>query len=162
MSKNIYKTVSLVLLVSWMLLIFILSAQSAVESAGLSKGLTYKVFMIFYPDFRAMTEQARQTAVESASFFVRKAAHFTIYFFLGAFSFFAFTAYKSIGIKLRIIISYAVCFIYAVTDELHQCFVSGRSCEIRDILIDALGSLLAVLILTVICYKSKKLSKIIK
>ena len=29
--------------------------------------------------------------------------------------------------------------LYAVTDEVHQYFVPGRSCELRDALIDACG-----------------------
>ena len=38
------------------------------------------------------------------------------------------------------------CFIYACTDEFHQLFVMGRSCEIRDVLIDTLGSFVGILI----------------
>ena len=30
--------------------------------------------------------------------------------------------------------------IYAVTDEVHQAFVSGRSCELRDIIIDTVAA----------------------
>ena len=35
---------------------------------------------------------------------------------------------------------------YAVTDEIHQSFVPGRSCEIRDIVIDSCGVLVGALI----------------
>ncbi|MBQ1935757.1 MAG: VanZ family protein, partial [Clostridia bacterium] len=35
---------------------------------------------------------------------------------------------------------------YAVTDEIHQHFVEGRSCELRDVLIDAAGALLFLLL----------------
>ena len=35
---------------------------------------------------------------------------------------------------------------YAVTDEFHQYFVPGRSCEVRDMLIDSCGVLVGVLI----------------
>ena len=35
---------------------------------------------------------------------------------------------------------------YAVTDEIHQHFVPGRSCELRDICIDSAGVLCGVLI----------------
>ena len=34
---------------------------------------------------------------------------------------------------------------YAVTDEFHQSFVPGRSCEFRDIVIDSCGVLTGVL-----------------
>ena len=36
------------------------------------------------------------------------------------------------------------CVLYAVSDELHQLFVEARSCEAFDVLVDALGVLLAV------------------
>jgi VanZ family protein len=40
----------------------------------------------------------------------------------------------------------AVCVLYAISDELHQLFVEGRSCELADILVDSIGVLLAVLV----------------
>jgi len=38
---------------------------------------------------------------------------------------------------------------YAVTDEIHQYFVPGRSCEFRDICIDMIGVLAGVLIMRI-------------
>ena len=35
--------------------------------------------------------------------------------------------------------------LYAVTDEVHQIFVAGRSCELTDVLIDSAGVLAGVL-----------------
>jgi VanZ family protein len=35
-------------------------------------------------------------------------------------------------------------FAYAVTDEVHQLFVSGRSGEVRDILIDTIAGALGI------------------
>lgn len=40
-----------------------------------------------------------------------------------------------------------LCFLYASTDEFHQLFVPGRSGQVRDVAIDTLGALGAVLIL---------------
>ena len=37
--------------------------------------------------------------------------------------------------------------LYAVSDEIHQCFVSGRSGELRDVLIDSAGVICGVVIL---------------
>lgn len=39
-----------------------------------------------------------------------------------------------------------VCILYGVTDELHQHFVPGRSMDVFDLLADALGSALAVVL----------------
>ncbi len=44
----------------------------------------------------------------------------------------------------RNLLTVLVCVLYAVSDEIHQFFVEGRSCEAVDVLVDALGVLLAV------------------
>ena len=36
--------------------------------------------------------------------------------------------------------------IYAISDEIHQLFVPGRSGQVRDVLIDSAGSLLGIII----------------
>ena len=41
-------------------------------------------------------------------------------------------------------------FLYACTDELHQLFVSGRSGQFTDVLIDTLGALFGCLLLLMI------------
>lgn len=85
---------------------------------------------------------------EAASFFVRKCAHFLEYTLLG-FSF-SITASdysnpwdSNAAAKL---IPWALGTLYAVTDEFHQMFVPGRSCEIRDMCIDSCGVAAGVLI----------------
>ena len=41
--------------------------------------------------------------------------------------------------------SIILCIIYALTDEIHQMFISDRSGEFRDILIDSIASILGIL-----------------
>jgi len=36
------------------------------------------------------------------------------------------------------------CSLYAVTDEIHQLFVPGRSGELRDVMIDSIAALVGV------------------
>jgi len=45
------------------------------------------------------------------------------------------------------LLSWGIGALYALTDEVHQSFVPGRSCEIRDILIDSCGVAAGVLIM---------------
>ena len=47
----------------------------------------------------------------------------------------------------NILCAWAIGTAYAVTDEIHQLFVPGRSCELRDICIDAVGVLCGCLII---------------
>ena len=105
---------------------------------------------------------------EMLSFIVRKLAHFTEYALLGLFI--SLTAKEHYNKKryheeqhsekhyhdehfykgqfiIRIFIIPLICgVIYAVSDEIHQRFVPGRSCELRDVLIDTCGVLLGVII----------------
>ena len=53
------------------------------------------------------------------------------------------TARKSISI-MRILPVLAAGFLYAVSDEIHQTFVPGRSGEVGDVLIDTFGVLIGV------------------
>ena len=84
--------------------------------------------------------QAEQAEyVDSIEHPLRKLAHFSEFAALGfllVLDVAAFTAAK--GLK-RYVIAVILGLVYAATDELHQIMVSGRSCELRDILIDTGG-----------------------
>jgi VanZ family protein len=45
-----------------------------------------------------------------------------------------------------ILITVLICFLYAVSDEIHQSFVPGRACRLFDIFIDTSGSVFFCLI----------------
>ena len=70
------------------------------------------------------------------SFVVRKGAHFLEYLVLGIS---LFWTVQDLRKWASFWIPWAVGVLYAVTDEVHQFFVPGRSCELRDVLIDACG-----------------------
>ena len=44
---------------------------------------------------------------------------------------------------------WAFCILYAITDEIHQLFVPGRSGRIFDVGVDAVGSLVGVAVFTI-------------
>ncbi len=64
--------------------------------------------------------------------------HFFLYLFYGGIVFLFFIDWKK---------SIAFGIIYAMSDELHQYFVPGRSCDPVDFLVDSIGIIIAVLIL---------------
>ena len=57
-------------------------------------------------------------------------------------------------VRLSGLLAWAVGAAYAVADEFHQLFVAGRSCEVRDMCIDAAGVLCGVLV--IVLWKRKK------
>ena len=77
----------------------------------------------------------------------RKALHRSggLYAVLGFFSFQAVITYEKIPLLLRAVISFLIGSLYSVSDEYHQTFIEGRSGELRDVVIDSSGVLLAVL-----------------
>jgi len=90
---------------------------------------------------------------DSAGFAVRKCAHFTEYLVLGGSAMLLFSEMRLGGL-----IAWAVGAAYAVTDEFHQIFVAGRSCEVRDMCIDAAGVLCGVLVIALWRRRKKSVS----
>lgn len=130
---KIKKIIKIIILILWMLVIFLLSNQTGSESTGLSDKLICSMMSNCNPDIY--------------SFIVRKIAHFMIYFILGIFTIMNFKLSKE-----NIINTLLICVIYAFSDEIHQMFINNRSGELRDIIIDSIGSLSSILLF----YKLKK------
>lgn len=137
--------------------IFFFSSQPAEESNDVSDSLTERVLSILFEEFDFLPDDAQTERVESLRFAVRKSAHFSIYAALGITLFAAVYTY---GIRLwkKYMISLPIALIYAVSDEVHQRFVPGRSGEIQDVLIDFSGSLCGVIIISLVILIVKKIS----
>ena len=142
--------------------IFYLSSQSAEVSSETSGSLIEALLKFFYPGFDGLSAFRKEELISSLQFAARKSAHCSIYGVLGVFSFLTFVSYRRIAYSARIFISLAVCLIWAVSDEIHQLFVPGRSCEARDVLIDFCGSLLAVFVMALFSRCVKSIYKRIK
>ncbi len=142
-----------------MTVVFLNSAKNADQSSGLSDAFTDKLFSVFVPDYGDMNTTEKLSLISEASFFIRKSAHFLSYFAMGLFCALAFNTY-SLKLKTKFISSVSVCVAFAVSDEIHQLFVAGRSGEIRDVFIDSSGILLAAaLTLAIVCVKLKRKEK---
>lgn len=78
-------------------------------------------------------------------FFVRKGAHFTVFFFL---AYFAYRAMRIQGIKVSNAIVYSLLFaiIYAISDEIHQSFTENRTPLLNDVVLDSIGGMFGILI----------------
>ena len=77
--------------------------------------------------------------------FIRKLAHFCIYALLG---FCLCNALNQSVTKRKngLSISLLSGCLYAISDEIHQYFVPGRSCQISDMILDSCGVLLGSLL----------------
>ena len=145
-----FRVFSALMLILWMYLIFSLSAETAAESSQTSGGIIQAIIKIFYADFENISLSHQQNIISALQFIVRKTAHFCIYAVLGLLSFLCFVTYKRPSLVIRSSISSFVCLAYAISDEVHQHFIAGRSGEIRNVLIDFCGSLIAIIFLYLI------------
>ncbi len=76
--------------------------------------------------------------------FVRKSAHFIIYFLLG---FLVINLFIEFNLSIRQIFFFSLffCFFYACSDEIHQLFIVGRSGRVFDVLLDTISSFLGII-----------------
>lgn len=121
---------STVLVAIWMIIIFIMSSFDSVESSNQSNFIVDIIANIF-----------KIENIELLSFIIRKLAHFTEYLILGLLVANMFTKNN---INNLCLLSIILCIIYATSDEIHQIFVPGRACQLRDILIDSIGSIIGI------------------
>lgn len=128
------------------IVIFGFSKQDGEESSGLSYKaadiiLTVcdKAGMVDYNDSN------RESMIESVQFPIRKAAHMTEYAVLAVLVMIALIVDGIKGIKLPVI-SAVIATAFAATDEFHQVFVPGRYGCVRDVFIDAAGSVIGLMI----------------
>ncbi len=65
------------------------------------------------------------------------------------------------GAYIRAIAALLICLIYGATDEFHQTFVDGRSGEVRDVLVDTLGALIAIVLIWIVirCISERLMKK---
>ena len=118
------------LVLIWMTIIFIMSSFDSVESSNQSNFIVDIIANIF-----------KIENIELLSFIIRKLAHYTEYLILG---FLVINMFTKNNINNLYLISIILCIIYATSDEIHQIFVPGRACQLRDILIDSIGSITGI------------------
>ena len=140
-----FRFFSIVMLIAWAVVIFRFSSQSADDSGSLSHNFTHRILCIIYPGFNDMPLMEQLDLRHKADKVVRKIAHFTVF---AVFGFIACAVAFAYMLKkpLRQAAPAVTGLVYAVSDEIHQLFVPGRSCEFTDVLIDFAGCLLGICI----------------
>lgn len=155
--KSVIRIALALFLVFWMMLIFAFSADDATESSAKSGDLSYKIAQIFVEDFEEMSEQEQKAVLKEISFPLRKTAHFCVFAALAVITFFNLYFFEKLTIGKKYCISFIFTSLYAVSDEIHQRFVPGRSCEVRDWFIDSCGAAVGLLFcFLVLCIYKRK------
>ena len=152
-NKGVIIGIFVVLILLWGFGIFKLSSMNTNNSNGKSKS----IITIFIEDTLDVTNKYGITdshpndgkldkATQLLNRPLRKVMHASVYFVL-AFIIVCFInyLYKNDNYILSAILALLIIFAFAGFDEFHQTFVSGRTGDIKDVLIDTLGGLAGIL-----------------
>lgn len=140
------KIISITLVILWMIIVFWFSSQVGDDSQVTSGNTIRKIITFINNDIDKLK---LEEIVEILQPIVRKLAHFTLYTLGGILIFNMFSSFK-LKNKEKIFCSILCGAVYAITDEVHQLFVPGRSGMIKDVFIDSLGIITGVLICVVV------------
>ncbi|MGN1322896.1 MAG: VanZ family protein [Bacilli bacterium] len=138
MAKKKEIIISWMLLVIWMIFIFIMSSFNGNISSNQSGSIADLIYNLF-----------NISDTEKVSLIVRKCAHVSEFFILGIL---VINLVSKYNVKHIYLISFIICVLYASSDEFHQLFVSGRSGQVTDVLIDLIGVVLGLSIYCLIKY----------
>lgn len=155
-TRIISRVILLLLLLSLMTAIFILSHQPAVVSSEISGGLIYRVLNFVMSGFDSLSEQERAEAVESLQYLFRKGAHATAYATMGALSLGFMLTFDFRKKWLTAAIAFLFSFLYAVSDEVHQLFIEGRSGQLSDVVLDSCGAVFGIAVVLFFVWITRK------
>lgn len=136
MRRKIFAVVSIIFTVVALVAIWMFSAQGAAESSKLSGGLAS-----FLSGLPVVGDMLKSGMLEPV---LRKIAHGTIFAFLGVNLVSALLGLCSTKKAVMLTLIFGV--LYAMLDEFHQSFVPGRGPRIQDVMIDACGVILGILV----------------
>ena len=151
MQSKAFKYISFVMIIAVMAVIFAFSNRPASESVAESNIFSLKIIDGNVDDYEDMDAVQKQAVLDYIDWFVRKTAHvlefaalsFWIYLHLFAVRSKTFERGRIFSWRMGLL-SAAASLVYAGTDEIHQLFVSGRTCTWMDIGIDSIGCVLGV------------------
>lgn len=144
-----------ILSLAMMCFIFYMSSQNGAESENSSHWMGRLVAEHVVPGYQDMSEKRQEKLVLELDHPIRKGAHMTEYgvlalLLLGAVANYHKDRFALVpkNAKVDYFIAFVLTALYAASDEFHQTFVSGRSGQPLDVLIDSFGAI----IFLIICY----------
>ena len=138
------RRIAFVAAVAWLLFIWSNSLQTAEESSQVSRGVL--AWLVPFLARSGIPEELWHTLI-------RKLAHMAEFAAAGVLWFAALWSGKEKMSRIYRKCSGAawlICIAAAVLDETIQKFVPGRSGELRDVCIDAIGSLMGILVMAIV------------
>lgn len=150
------------ILIVWMGIIFMFSSQSYEEQSLSHKLIVFRdtpveqmlkgIHFHYGPSEVSVSAVGVEGVIE---FFIRKAAHFCIFFVLG-FLTYALLRYKYNERFVTSSVSLLFVVVYASLDEFHQKLTGGRTPLWQDAVLDSIGGLCGILALVLYFHRKSK------
>lgn len=151
--KEKRRILGIILVVLWMITVFCFSNQNSTRSSNTSR----KAIQFVVRKVATLPQEQEESIIEDLQHVVRKLAHFSIYTVGGML---LLSLVKTYTKQMPWLYAWFIGTGYAITDEIHQYFIPGRSCELRDVMIDSSGVITGIILILVlgaiICKLRKK------
>ena len=139
--------ISLVITLLWAMVIFSFSLQPASASSQLSLGVGNWLIELLPSAIADKLLAMPQEQLELLHTLLRKSGHFTEYLILGMLSMFTMLQTE---LRYKKWLGLGVCLMVASVDETIQLFVSGRSGQVSDVVLDCVGALCGIVVLVTV------------
>lgn len=138
----IIRIITFMLTIAACITIFKFSSEDSGKSTGTSD-FVIECIINSNPFTKDLDSAEKESIKENIKMPIRKLAHFSIYTVLGIATICHMSTYSIVRYK-RIGCSLIIGMLYAISDEIHQLFVPGRSGQMTDVLIDTMGVLFGI------------------
>ena len=109
-----------------------------------SQNTSDSLLAVFYPLYKLFGSLDVNDFVLKYGGFIRKCAHFAEFFLLGLLAYLNAEEFlKDRALPVSLVFS----LLYAVSDEVHQLFVPGRSGQLLDVVLDFSAAFLAIILM---------------
>ena len=154
---NILRAILIILLLIMFGIIFNFSNQNGDKSGSLSREVTEEVTKNIN-SIQKLEKSEKEKVLSKIEHYIRKLAHFSLYFTVGILTMSLMSTYDLKNIK-RIGVSLGISACYAATDEFHQAFIPERTASVFDVLIDSCGALTGIVFTFLIVILVRKILK---
>jgi len=156
MKKAIKIILLLALAVGWMFVIYNLSNMNSSKSNGKSADILSIIIadtLDVTNDYGITNSHPDDAKIERASTLMntpmRKVMHASVYFVLAFFLMILLNIISNHKYYwLTLLIALVLSVVFALTDEYHQTFVTGRTGQIMDVVIDSMGAVVGLVFYT--------------
>ncbi|MBP0966788.1 MAG: VanZ family protein [Oscillospiraceae bacterium] len=143
----------LLLTLLWMGVIFWFSSRNSEDSGAFSLGLLRGILRRVVPHWMQRSAAEQQKIIDALHTLFRKCGHFSEFCVLGLLLKLTTRFSPELNRTRRqthpagtgFVLPALLALLYACSDEFHQRFVPGRSCELRDVCIDTAGACCGIL-----------------